>query len=113
MILLALLYLCGTILQSGDTVLPEVVVARRLKVFLEDDLERLFPKDRWVRTVAHPTRLPAQARCAGGDAVAAAGAGKKGEAAGQVGGAGLPLPGYRFADLEPPKGEASCASSTG
>ncbi|CAN0016225.1 unnamed protein product, partial [Sphacelaria rigidula] len=45
------------ILQSGHTALPEVVVVRRLKVFLEDDLEQLFPSDRWARIVAHPNRL--------------------------------------------------------
>ncbi|CAN0538678.1 unnamed protein product, partial [Ectocarpus sp. 8 AP-2014] len=32
--------------QSGDTVMPEVMVARRLKIFLEDDLDRCFPRDR-------------------------------------------------------------------
>ncbi|CAM9686667.1 unnamed protein product, partial [Discosporangium mesarthrocarpum] len=42
--------------QCGDTALPNVVVARRLTVFLQDDLERLFPRERWARVVAHPTR---------------------------------------------------------
>lgn len=32
-------------------------MVRRLKVFLEDELERLFPQKSWARTVAHPTRL--------------------------------------------------------
>lgn len=32
-------------------------MVRRLKVFLEDELERLFPQKIWARTVAHPTRL--------------------------------------------------------
>ncbi|CAM9280064.1 unnamed protein product, partial [Hapterophycus canaliculatus] len=49
------------VVKCGDTVLPEVVVARRLTVFLEDDIDRLFPRDRWVRAVAHPTRLPVTA----------------------------------------------------
>ncbi|CAM9161963.1 unnamed protein product [Ectocarpus sp. 4 AP-2014] len=109
--------------QSGDTVLPEVMVARRLKIFLEDDLDRCFPRDRWVRALAHPTRLPAQvARCAGGEATAAAtAAGEEGMGvgAGEVaataqvgrvdgvesdGAATAPTPALRFSQIEPPKG---------
>ncbi|CAN0098806.1 unnamed protein product, partial [Phaeothamnion confervicola] len=42
--------------QSGDSALPRVVVAKRLKIFLEDDLEKLFPSDTYVRVFAHPSR---------------------------------------------------------
>lgn len=38
--------------QAGDTLVPEVSVHRQFKVFLEDELDRLFPKGR--RLVAHP-----------------------------------------------------------
>ncbi|CAM9429926.1 unnamed protein product [Choristocarpus tenellus] len=43
--------------QCGDTALPNVIVARQLKRFLEDDIDTLFPSDRWARVVAHPRRL--------------------------------------------------------
>ncbi|CAM9304876.1 unnamed protein product [Ascophyllum nodosum] len=72
--------------QSGDTVLPKVIVARRLKVFLEDDLDRLFPRERWVRTVAHPTRLEA------------------GQAHALACGTELSPRGVRFSELKPPEG---------
>ncbi|CAB1117076.1 unnamed protein product [Ectocarpus sp. CCAP 1310/34] len=104
-------------------VLPEVIVARRLNIFLEDDLDRCFPRDRWVRALAHPTRLPAQvARCAGGEATAAAtvaGGEGVGVEAGVVaattqigrvdgvesdGAATTPAPALRFSQIEPPKG---------
>lgn len=98
--------------------MPEVVVARRLKVFLEDDLDRLFPRDRWVRAVAHPTRLPAQIAPSVGDGkakVAAAdteqrvhgGSDNHGES-GEVGSDGaetMPVPGLRFSQMEPPEGD--------
>lgn len=106
--------------------MPEVVVARRLKVFLEDDLDRLFPRDRWVRAVAHPTRLPAQtAPCAGGGEAKAAAAGVEGrvdegteehEETGEMGSddAGTtPVPGLRFSQVEPPKGDACLLPFTG
>lgn len=99
--------------------MPEVVVARRLKVFLEDDLDSLFPRDRWVRVVAHPTRLPAQvAPSAGGGEAKEAAAGAEarvGEGADRQGGDGemgsdgaetMPVPGLRFSQVEPPKGDA-------
>jgi len=38
--------------QSGDTLLPDVRIERRLKPFLEDDLDILFPADH--RFLAHP-----------------------------------------------------------
>lgn len=99
--------------------MPEVVVARRLKIFLEDDIDSLFPRDRWVRVVAHPTRLPAQiAPSAGGGEVTAAAAGVQGRVGegadkqrkyGGVGSDGaetMPVPGLRFSQVKPPKGDA-------
>ena len=98
--------------------MPEVVVARRLKIFLEDDLDSLFPRDRWVRVVAHPTRLPAQvAPSAGGREAKETIAGVEArvdEGDGQQGGDGemgsdgaetTPVPGLRFSQVEPPKGD--------
>lgn len=99
------------VLKCGDTVLPEVVVARRLKIFLEDDLDRLFPRDRWVRALAHPTRLPARvAPYAGeGEATAAAAAGVEAieGGKGEAGSEAPPVPGLRFSELEPPRGETN------
>eukprot|EP00903_Cladosiphon_okamuranus_P010372 g9812.t2 len=100
--------------QCGDTVMPEVIAARRLKVFLEEELDNLFPRDRWVRVVAHPTRLPAQiAKSTGGWEATAAAAGVEGEGADKQGedeGVGsddgvdtMPVPGLRFSQVEPPK----------
>jgi 16S rRNA (uracil1498-N3)-methyltransferase len=43
--------------QCGDTAVPRVVVARRLKIFLEDDLEQLAPPATTLRIVAHPRAL--------------------------------------------------------
>lgn len=40
--------------QAGDTALPTVSVAKRLKVFLEDELDALCPNT--VRVVAHPQK---------------------------------------------------------
>lgn len=98
--------------------MPEVVVARRLKIFLEDDLDSLFPRDRWVRVVAHPTRLPAQIAPRAGDGeakTAAAGVeGRVNEGADTQGEGGemgsddaetMPVPGLRFSQVEPPKGD--------
>ncbi|CAM9214074.1 unnamed protein product [Scytosiphon promiscuus] len=96
--------------QCGDTVLPEVVVARRLKVFLEDDIDRLFPRDRWVRALAHPTRLPARSsdmrqgapQTQSSDVDAGTG-----EDAGQVESdisEPTPVAGVRFSQIEPPEG---------
>eukprot|EP00587_Corethron_hystrix_P009204 CAMPEP_0113308712 /NCGR_PEP_ID=MMETSP0010_2-20120614/7050_1 /TAXON_ID=216773 ORGANISM="Corethron hystrix, Strain 308" /NCGR_SAMPLE_ID=MMETSP0010_2 /ASSEMBLY_ACC=CAM_ASM_000155 /LENGTH=359 /DNA_ID=CAMNT_0000163827 /DNA_START=241 /DNA_END=1320 /DNA_ORIENTATION=- /assembly_acc=CAM_ASM_000155 len=45
--------------QAGDVRLPEVTVARRLKIFLEDDLDDIFPPPERggpTRVIAHPTR---------------------------------------------------------
>lgn len=90
--------------KCGETVLPRVIIARRLKIFLEDDLERHFPKDRWVKLVAHPTRLPPhvapnpeESRAS----PAAAGMEARVDDA-------LPEPGLRFSQVEPPKGDILC-----
>eukprot|EP00984_Skeletonema_dohrnii_P008750 scaffold3267_cov130-Skeletonema_dohrnii-CCMP3373.AAC.2 len=42
--------------QSGDVRLPNVHVTKRLKVFVEDELDELFPLDEVVRVIAHPQR---------------------------------------------------------
>ena len=42
--------------QSGDVRLPNVHVTKRLKVFIEDELDKLFPPDEVVRVIAHPQR---------------------------------------------------------
>lgn len=42
--------------QSGDVRLPKVLVTKRLKVFIEDELDELFPPDEFVRVIAHPQR---------------------------------------------------------
>ena len=42
--------------QSGDVRLPNVHVTKRLKVFVEDELDELFPPEEVVRVIAHPQR---------------------------------------------------------
>jgi 16S rRNA (uracil1498-N3)-methyltransferase len=42
--------------QSGDVRLPRVHVTKRLKIFMEDELDELFPPDEVVRVIAHPQR---------------------------------------------------------
>ena len=42
--------------QSGDVRLPKVTVSKRLKIFLEDELDELFPRDQYERIIAHPQR---------------------------------------------------------
>ncbi len=44
------------LMQSGDTSLPRIVVAKRLKVFLEDEIDVMFPSETHTRVVAHPRR---------------------------------------------------------
>ncbi len=44
------------LMQSGDTALPRVIVAKRLKVFLEDNIDAMFPNGTHTRVVAHPRR---------------------------------------------------------
>ena len=41
---------------SGDVKLPNVVVTKRLKIFMEDELDDMFPPDQYTRVIAHPKR---------------------------------------------------------
>lgn len=81
-----------------------MIVARHLKIFLEDDLDRHFPRERWIRTVAHPTRLEALAGHADEEAWKRNGV-QGGQSGASVGHPKLPARGLRFAELEPPAGE--------
>ncbi len=45
------------LMQSGDTALPRVIIAKRLKVFLEDKADAIFPNGTHTRVVAHPRRI--------------------------------------------------------
>lgn len=40
------------LVQAGDTLLPEVIVGRRFKPFVEDELDSLIPNS--IRVLAHP-----------------------------------------------------------
>lgn len=42
--------------QAADVQIPTVRVVKRLKPFIEDDLEDLFPSDEFARVIAHPKR---------------------------------------------------------
>lgn len=50
--------------QAGDVKIPKVTIVKRLKVFLEDDFEAMFPTtggvdsggSGWTRVIAHPQR---------------------------------------------------------
>ena len=42
--------------QCGDVRLPNVTVTKRLKIFMEDELDEIFPPDEFVRVIAHPER---------------------------------------------------------
>ncbi|KAL3799661.1 hypothetical protein ACHAW5_004310 [Stephanodiscus triporus] len=42
---------------SGDVALPDVIVTRKLKSFLEDDLDDMFPSGEVARVIAHPRRI--------------------------------------------------------
>jgi RsmE family RNA methyltransferase len=42
--------------QAADVRIPTVTVVKRLKPFIEDDLENMFPKERFARVIAHPQR---------------------------------------------------------
>lgn len=42
--------------QSGITQLPRTSIVRRLKPFLEDEMDALFPRATCVRVMAHPPR---------------------------------------------------------
>eukprot|EP00466_Bigelowiella_natans_P013657 jgi/Bigna1/79552/fgenesh1_pg.63_\ len=49
--------------QSGDTALPTVRIVRNLEGFITsgEDIEKDFPKDRYIRLVSHPSRPEQQA----------------------------------------------------
>lgn len=112
-----ILHFVALLLKCGDTVLPEVVVARRLKVFLEDDIDRLFPRDRWVRALAHPTRLPAKAAPrGGGQGTYEIQAGAEDVARSEETWRGesdhsetTPVAGVRFSQIQPPEGKTRSA----
>jgi len=42
--------------QAADVQIPTVTVVKRLKPFVEDDLDSMFPKEKWARVIAHPQR---------------------------------------------------------
>eukprot|EP00579_Thalassiosira_antarctica_P028960 CAMPEP_0202005702 /NCGR_PEP_ID=MMETSP0905-20130828/10679_1 /ASSEMBLY_ACC=CAM_ASM_000554 /TAXON_ID=420261 /ORGANISM="Thalassiosira antarctica, Strain CCMP982" /LENGTH=398 /DNA_ID=CAMNT_0048563319 /DNA_START=52 /DNA_END=1248 /DNA_ORIENTATION=+ len=42
--------------QSGDVTLPNVTVTKRLKVFMEDEFDEMFPLGEVARVIAHPQR---------------------------------------------------------
>ena len=42
--------------QSGDVTLPNVTVAKQLKIFMEDEFDEMFPPEEVARVVAHPQR---------------------------------------------------------
>jgi len=42
--------------QAADVQIPSVTIVKRLKPFLEDDLDSMFPKETWARVIAHPQR---------------------------------------------------------
>ena len=42
--------------QAGDVRLPKLHIAKNLRVFFDDDLDRLFPKSEYSRVLAHPKR---------------------------------------------------------
>mmetsp|Transcript_6919 Transcript_6919/g.17067 ORF Transcript_6919/g.17067 Transcript_6919/m.17067 type:complete len:397 (-) Transcript_6919:1107-2297(-) len=42
--------------QSGDVMLPNVTVTKRLKIFMEDELDDMFPPGEVARVIAHPQR---------------------------------------------------------
>ena len=41
---------------AGDVQLPNVTVTKRLKIFVEDELDAMFPRDEVARVIAHPQR---------------------------------------------------------
>ena len=47
--------------QAADVQIPTVTVVKRLKPFLEDDFEDMFPKEDWARVIAHPQRKDGKA----------------------------------------------------
>jgi RsmE family RNA methyltransferase len=43
--------------QAGDVRLPDLHIVKNLQWFLEDDLDVMFPLDKYSRVIAHPQRL--------------------------------------------------------
>ena len=41
---------------AGDVQLPNVTVTKRLKIFVEDELDEMFPRHEVARVIAHPQR---------------------------------------------------------
>jgi RsmE family RNA methyltransferase len=44
--------------QAGDVRLPRVHVVRNLRNFFSNDLDDMFPVDKYARVIAHPQRTP-------------------------------------------------------
>lgn len=42
--------------QSGDVQLPKVIVTRNLSKFLNDEVDEVFPINKYARAIAHPLR---------------------------------------------------------
>ena len=42
--------------QAGDVKLPKITIVKRLKPFLEDELDTIFPSETVARVIAHPFR---------------------------------------------------------
>ncbi|KAL7527376.1 hypothetical protein ACHAXR_001926 [Thalassiosira sp. AJA248-18] len=42
--------------QAGDVRLPNVTVTKRVKIFMEDELDEIFPPGEVARVIAHPQR---------------------------------------------------------
>lgn len=43
--------------QAGDVRIPKITIVKRLKPFLEDELDVMFPRDNVARVIAHPFRV--------------------------------------------------------
>ena len=42
--------------QAGDVRLPQLTICKSLKSFIDNDLDRLFPRNEYARVVCHPQR---------------------------------------------------------
>ena len=88
--------------QSGDVHVPDVIVARRLKVFLEDCLDYILPPEASRRVVAHPCKL------SGSDAHHSDGETNKG-----LGSGGQNPMAWQMSDLNPPQAATAGRKSRG
>ena len=43
--------------QAGDVRLPTVKIVKNIRHFLQDDLDDVFPSEKYARVIAHPQRL--------------------------------------------------------